>query len=132
MPKAQKVSAPAPQKLGTKKVATGKKAPVVTAAPVKSTKKPTVGKKEESKAQKSKALVSQLKGASLRIKKAEKVAPKVVTAAKTSVPKKPQTSFQIFTHQMQTQMKSMPKFNSLNAAEKTKVIRESWDKINEK
>ena len=33
---------------------------------------------------------------------------------------------------MQSQMKSMPKFNSLTATEKAKVIRESWDKINDK
>ena len=94
MPKAQKVSAPATQKTGTKKIATGKRAPVVApTTPVKSFKKPAAGKKEESKAQSTKAMVTQLKGASLRIKKGEKVAPKVATAAKASVPKKPQTSY---------------------------------------
>lgn len=77
-------------------------------------------------------MVAKLKDASVKIKKGEKVTPKAAAATKASAPKKPQTAFQIFSSQMLTQMKSMPKFNSLNASEKAKVIRESWDKISEK
>ena len=144
MPKAKVSQQTAPVAVA-KKGAKGKKLPVTVAgAAVKSTKKPSP--KSDEKSQKSaKTMVTQLKQASVKISKktdSQKPGPNAKAAAANqkgkaaaaagTVPKKPQTAFVIFQTQMQTQMKTMPKFNSLTAAEKSKVIRESWDKISEK